>query len=103
MVLPAAYREHTQSAEQSIASNAATALVSALQSTPILDGELIEDVVLSTTGVNVSHGLGRPWRGWVVVDIDTTATVYRASSDDESVFLRLRASAGTPIIKVWVF
>lgn len=103
MALPAAYRRNALTAEGSFEQNASSALVAALSSKEIIDGVLIEGVALNTTGVQFAHGLGREWNGWHVVDITTSATVYRAASDDENVFLKLVASAGTPTVSVWVF
>ena len=103
MPFPAAYRRNANLAEVSFEQNASSALVSALNSKEIIDGVLIEGIVLDTTGVNVAHGLGREWNGWCVVDITAAGDVYRTASDDESVFLKLRASSGTPTVSVWVF
>lgn len=103
MSFPASYRQTSQTAEQSFVSNSASTLVSALNSINILDGLLIEGIELDTTGISIEHGLGRAWRGWCLVDIDTSATVYRASSEDETVLIKLRASSGTPTVSIWVF
>ena len=70
----------------------------------LINGRLIEDLDLSTTTLNIPHGLGRPYQGYLVADLNADARVYRdtSSTSDPSQFLPLRAS-GTVTAKVWVF
>ena len=75
---------------------------------PILDGVLIEDVVI-TTSVNVAHGLGRAWRGYLITKKNTNANVYSptASNTSPAALLPLTASLGTGVanvtVSLWVF
>lgn len=76
-----------------------------LAQTPTVQGKMVT-VKLSTSTLRVSHGLGRKWQGWQVVDIDAAANVYRDTSDgkaDPTVYVALKASAGTPTVTLWIF
>lgn len=66
------------------------------------DGRLIEDVDLTTTAVDVEHGLGRTVRGFIIVNKDANADVWRTDSSNESKFIKLDAS-GTVTVSLWVF
>lgn len=69
---------------------------------PLLDGVLIEGVALTTSYQNISHTLGRPWRGYIVVRHPMLGAVTNEPSADDSKFLRLVSSAaGT--VSLWVF
>jgi len=73
---------------------------------PILDGRLIEDVELLGTGVDVqvSHGLGRKYRGWFLVGANSATADYPAdytAASDKERFLTLRGDVQT--VNIWVF
>tara|TARA_Y100001938_G_scaffold87002_1_gene119312 strand:- start:663 stop:977 length:315 start_codon:yes stop_codon:yes gene_type:complete len=70
----------------------------------IIDGVLIEDLSLNTSTLEIPHGLGRPYRGYFVADLNADARVYRdtSSASNPSQFLPLKAS-GAVTAKVWVF
>ena len=69
----------------------------------ILEGKLLENIDVLAAPLPYPHGLGRPYRGWIVVDKTTDVRVFRPELDvDTSVFLPLQAS-GTSTLKVWVF
>lgn len=68
----------------------------------ILDGRLIQDVVITTASVAVSHGLGRTLVGWVVVDKNANADVWRVGTANADTLLTLDASA-TVTVDLWVF
>lgn len=64
-------------------------------------GKLFEDVLLDTTEVGLTHGLGRKPRGWIVVDRDSTAAIYRSSSSTtQRIFFTASASV---VANIWVF
>lgn len=69
---------------------------------PILDGNLIEDVVLGSTETKVNHKLGRRYRGWVIVDKSANQSVWAATSAISERYLSLTAS-GTVTVSLWVF
>lgn len=64
-------------------------------------GVVLEDLALSTTVRVVNHGLGYKPRGWVVVDKDADARIYR-SANKSATTISLTASA-TVTATVWVF
>lgn len=72
-----------------------------VQRSVVVDGNLLEGVALSTTDTEVHHGLGRKPRGWVVVDQDADARVWRSVASTSST-LTLQASASVTI-NLWVF
>lgn len=67
---------------------------------PILDGKLIENVSISTSGAVVSHTLGRVPRGWFVVNINAAVDILQISANDRTLTLDANGSA---IISLWVF
>ena len=70
----------------------------------VVDGIILEDLSLSTANLEIPHGLGRRYRGYLVADLSADARVYRdtSSTSDSSQFLPLKAS-GAVTAKVWVF
>jgi hypothetical protein len=72
---------------------------------PWNQGRLITGISVSGTAVDVAHGLGRAWQGWIIVDITTTRDVYRdtATTPDVTKFLRLRSSNPAHTVSIWVF
>lgn len=73
-----------------------------LTSNPLLDGNLIEDVAVSTTAVEVNHGLGREPVGYITVKADANVTIYDTTSTTPKVTLKLTASA-TATVSLYIF
>ena len=71
-----------------------------LKSNPLLDGRLIEGVVVTTSGIDVEHKLSRDIQGWIVTDKNADARVWSTGSSNR--FLSLDSSA-TVTIDIWVF
>jgi len=70
---------------------------------PILNGNLLEDIDVLTAPRRYPHGLGRPFKGFIVVDKTSDVRVFRGDLDvDTSVFIPLQGTA-TATVKVWVF
>lgn len=69
---------------------------------PLLDGTTLTDVALGTTFANIDHGLTRPWRGYILVGRTTDVRVWHEASEDESLHVRLRASASATV-NLWVY
>ena len=67
----------------------------------ILDGRLVEGVVLGATQVSVAHGLDRSGVKFIVVSPQADARVWQSASAD-SKFLYLTASAAVTV-DLWVF
>ena len=66
----------------------------------ILKGRLIQDISLTTGSNSIEHKLGRTPLGWIVVDRDGTATVYKSSANSRTLEL---TSSGSVDISLWVF
>lgn len=71
-----------------------------LANNEILRSVLLEGVVLTSgTPVDVKHGLGRPYRGWHVVDATVATSVFRdaASTTDPTAFVSLDCSVSATV------
>jgi hypothetical protein len=68
---------------------------------PILDGVLISDVVVTTSGVTVGHGLGRVPVGCIIVK--TPANVAYTTDEFTKTQLDVTCSSGTRTVNLWVF
>lgn len=69
---------------------------------PLIDGVLLKNVSIAT-GLNiVNHTLGREPLGWIVVDKNSSATVYRQTSAIPDRTLNFVAS-GSGVFSFWVF
>ncbi len=86
--------------------NAVASAVDPLLANPILDGRLVEGIVLTAAVfTNVPHKLGRKVRGFFIADRNAQATVWRdpsTANPDEAKFLRLTTDA-TVTINLWVY
>lgn len=78
------------------------ALSEVLADIPLLNGRLIEDIAIGTSATAVEHKLGREPAGWIVVGIDTAATIHSTTSSLPKRFLNLTASSASTI-SLWVF
>lgn len=74
----------------------------ALLKVPILDGRLLENVVLAAaTTAAVPHGLGRKPLGYFPIALSAGIVPYEAAARDDK-FLYLNSAAGGTI-SLWVF
>lgn len=78
--------------------------VNSIKDKQILDGRLIESIVLDSGSnpTSIAHGLGRTPRGWIVVGQDAAADIYSSVSDTPTATLDLNCSADVTI-SLWVF
>lgn len=75
----------------------------ASRSCALVDGKLIAGVTLGTGATDVSHGLGRAFRGYLVCSLTAAATITVATTQrDPTKFASLIASAPTTAT-LWVF
>jgi len=72
-----------------------------LDTIPILDGELIEGIEVSTSERRFHHTLKRKPKGFIVVDVDNNCLVYRSSESTQR-YLYLKGSR-VANISLWVF
>lgn len=70
----------------------------------ILDGVLLEGVVLTTSAILVPHPLKKPVTGYIVVRSNANSVVYdqETSNTLKELFVKLLASA-TATVSLWVF
>lgn len=77
-----------------------------IQSRKILDGQLLENIPISSTlSVNkIPHGLSKPLTGWIVVRQSASATIWDSQGDNENpnLFLNLNTTASC-VVSLWVF
>ena len=75
-----------------------------IDSVPIFNGKLIENISLSTTIYKLSHNLGRPYKGFIVVAKNANVDVWISSSTsvDNKQFIPLDAS-GSVVVSIWIF
>lgn len=66
-----------------------------------LTGQAIQSVAVPSTGVSVSHGLGRTPLGWYVTDRLDAGDVYRTGWDART--LTLRSASGTVRVDLFVW
>ncbi len=78
-------------------------LLNAVAAVPILSGVEVNGVAFGASlTLNIPHGLGRAWRGWLITDQDQPAQIYRSSVANREKFLTLTAD-GTVTINLWVW
>jgi len=76
--------------------------VAQFTSNPLLDGRVIENIVVSTTATEFAHGLGRELRGYFIVKSNTHVTIYNTTSITPKTSMKLVGST-TATISVYVF
>ena len=74
-----------------------------LRSAIIINGALIENVLVGTTETLISHKLGRPIRGYFICNNNTLCSVASTSGTfDKNLFIGLKASSSCTL-SLWVF
>lgn len=77
--------------------------VDPLTRSSIVDGVLVGPVPLTTSFAPVAHGLGRQFRGWIVIRNDTSATAWEDFTwNAQAASISMRASAACSVY-LWVF
>lgn len=73
-----------------------------LLSEPLLQGRMILNVFLTSTGITtINHGLGRLQQGWILIDVDQPAEVFRAQPfNDQTLILNTSANV---TVSLYVF
>lgn len=106
-------REHTGDRQLDAMQRESGRVAQSLRNIPFLDGRLLDGgkgdgsgpgVSIGTGSTTLSHALGRPVRGFIVVDLRADARVWRPTSQpsDPTRLLALQASAAVTA-KVWVW
>jgi hypothetical protein len=64
----------------------------------IIGGKVIEDIQVSTTAANIFHGMGKPWKGFVIIKKSGVCDVSEAAgAHDKREYIRLVSSASATI------
>jgi len=77
-----------------------------LQGSGLLSGRLIEDIKFAaSTTQNVFHGLGRPYRGYIVVSVNSKSVIQvdDAKNNNKAQFLALQSYGSACTASLWVF
>lgn len=83
--------------------NAVSKVFLELLQVPFLNGRLIKDVTVTSSGFDLEHGLGRAWTGWFMTKRNNSAEVWDQSTQpDKTKFIRLDATSSTTF-DIWVF
>lgn len=80
-------------------------VVDPLLRNPLIDGRLIEGVVLGAATAEINHGLGRTLKGWFVTRRPANVSVWDVDQDanrQRSKTLKLQASAAVTV-DIYVF
>ena len=70
-----------------------------LTNNPFLVGNIFTATITTSTAT-INHGLGSTPLGWLILDQDADANVWKVSSDEKSIVLD---SSATVNIKIWIF
>lgn len=77
-------------------------VVAPLLKNPLLDGQILSNISLTTGSNSVSHKLGRKLQGWLIVDKDANSNIYRETSPTPTLTLVLNSSANVTV-SLYVF
>lgn len=92
-----------QEAVESLTRNHGNA-INTSQASPLASPTLLEGVSLTTTAANVSHSLGRAWKGAVAVKgVPSGAQVVFEDSQNNEVWASVSVSTGTATVSILFF
>jgi len=90
----------TQSRElNQVQSNIATFLQT-YATNPLLNGAFVNDQDLISGSTVIYHNLGRQLQGWIVTNIDGSASIYSTGFDDSTLTL---SSSAAVTVNLYVF
>jgi hypothetical protein len=64
----------------------------------LLNRITLTDVIITTTGLTVPHSLGRTPRGWIVVDKNADANIWRTAWTSTTISLDSSATVTATIL-----
>lgn len=71
---------------------------------PLIDGVLIQNIVVGATTTLIQHKLGRKWQGWMITDTVSATPVRRDSTSTANRASYLALIAASPVtVSLWVF
>lgn len=73
-----------------------------LSSVDFLKGSKLDNITITTTGINFAHGLDSKYVGFFVLNRNSTAIIYTEDSLDDFKFIKLKSSVDT-VATIWVF
>lgn len=73
-----------------------SSILNPLLANPLNQASIIKDIDLSIGENKIPHLLGKPQRGWFIIDVDGGASIYR-SKPLESLFLYLTSDAAVTV------
>lgn len=77
-------------------------VVNGLSASPIVSGQLLKDIEVTTSAKRIEHKLGRAPLGFIVVKINANSVVFEQPETRPDLFLNLEASAAAKV-SLWVF
>jgi hypothetical protein len=88
----------TSNQELKFVQDALFSFINNVSSNPLMDIVLLENISLSSSSVtNVSHGLGRNYRFWIVAKKNANANIYESTSDHPDIYIKLNTTANTTV------
>jgi hypothetical protein len=75
-------------------------ILSQITKKPIVDGELLTNIILPAGSFRVNHKLGRTPLGFILSDINAAVTVHREAWDSNTITLN---ASGPVTISLWVY
>lgn len=74
-----------------------------LTQNPILGSRIVRRVSITTSNVDVAHGLGSPWQGWLVIRKDANINIWETGTQtDSKTYLSLTGS-GSGTVDLYIF
>lgn len=77
--------------------------VNQLTVNPLLGGQLLSNITITTGNNNINHGLGRDITGWIITDINTNVNIYKAATQPSPSKILTLTSTGNSTISLYVF
>jgi len=84
---------------ETIQKNTDTFLIQ-LKSFPMFKGNLLKDIELSATALNVPHRLGRTPEGYLITKKNANATVWNGEMDQSIISL---TASGNVTVDLWIY
>lgn len=77
--------------------------VSPLARTEILNGVLLENIVVTTVATEIQHKLGRKARGFILVKSNAAVTLHSPTDSSRSDLFEIVQSTGNATVSLWFF
>lgn len=67
---------------------------------PFLDGRLVSNVAITSSGINIPHNLKRTPKGWFVVSKNANVDIWETSKNSDNLMLD---ASGDVTASFWIF